>query len=216
MRRVRPGVAAVHDTVAVYRADWERANAEARDGDGPLWLVLGDSTGQAIGASAPTRGYVGQLRRRLEARDGRPWRVLNAAVSGARFRDVARDQLGWLTRFAGPPALVTCAVGSNDVVRPWGIERARRNLRRVLDALPAGALVATIPKGLSVSRTAALNADIWELAPSRRLVVADVWAHTGPPWAAKVAVDYFHPNDRGYEDWTAAFAEALDLPAASL
>ena len=214
MRRLRPGVAAVHDTVAAYRDDWTRANLEARDGDRPLWLVLGDSTGQGIGASAPMRGYVGQLRRQLEARDGRPWRVLNAAVSGARLGDVARDQLGWLTRLADPPTLVTCAAGANDVIRPWGIERARHALRRVLDALPPGALVATIPKGLNAARTAALNADVWALAPSRRLVVADVWAHTGPPWAAKVAVDHFHPNDRGYEDWTAAFAEALTLPAS--
>ena len=46
------------------------------------------------------------------------------------------------------------------------------------------------------------------------LLVADVWTHTGPPWSRKLAADHFHPNEHGYEDWTAAFAEVLGLPGA--
>ena len=213
MRRLRPGVAAVHDTVAPYRADWARANAAALDGGGPLWLVLGDSTAQGIGASAPQRGYVGQLRRRLEARDG-PWRVLNVSTSGARLRDVATDQLHRLDALRGPATLVTCAAGANDVIRPRRLARIRDDLRRVLEGLPAGAVVATLPKGLDGRRTTVLNEDIRAFAPRAGLLVADVWAHTGPPWARKLAVDHFHPNEHGYQDWTAAFAEALGLPDA--
>jgi lysophospholipase L1-like esterase len=214
VRRLRPGVAAVHDTVAPYRADWERENAAALDGSGPLWLVLGDSTAQGIGASAPQRGYVGQLRRRLEARDGHPWRVLNVSTSGARLRDVVADQLRRFDALRGPAALVTCAAGANDVAWPRRMGRVRDDLRRVVERLPAGAVLATIPKGLDRRRTAVLNEDIWALAPPAGLVVADVWSHTGPPWARKVAVDHFHPNERGYEDWTAAFAVALRLDGA--
>jgi acyl-CoA thioesterase-1 len=213
VRRLRPGVAAVHDTIAPYRDDWERENAAGLDGHGPLWLVLGDSTAQGIGASAPQRGYVGQVRRLLEARNGRPWRVLNVSVSGARLRDVAGEQLPRLDGLSGPPALVTCAAGSNDVVWPRRTARLCADLRRVVERLPCGAVIATIPKGLNPKRTAVLNDDLRTLAPAHGLVVADVWAHTGPPWGRKVAVDHFHPNERGYEDWTAAFAEALGLPA---
>jgi lysophospholipase L1-like esterase len=214
VRRLRPGVAAVHDTVAPYRADWERESTAALEGSGPLWLVLGDSTAQGIGASAPQRGYVGQLRRRLEARDGRAWRVLNVSTSGARLRDVATAQLPRLDDLRGRAALVTCAAGANDVVWPRRMARVRDNLRRVVERLPAGGVIATLPKGLDGRRTAVLNEDIWALAAPAGLLVADVWAHTGPPWAHKVAVDHFHPNERGYEDWAAAFAEALRLGGA--
>jgi len=212
VRRLRPGVAAVHDTIAPYRDGWERENAAALDGRGPLWLVLGDSTAQGIGASAPQRGYVGQVRRLLEARDDRPWRVLNVSVSGARLRDVAAEQLPRLDDLRGPPALITCAAGSNDVVWPRRTARLRADLRRVVERLPRGAVIATIPKGLNPTGSAVLNDDLRTLAPAHGLVVADVWAHTGPPWGRKLAVDHFHPNERGYEDWAAAFAEALGLP----
>lgn len=214
MRRLRPGVAAVHDTVAPFRADWERENTAALDREGPLWFVLGDSTAQGIGASAPQRGYVGQLRRRLEARDGRPWRVLNVSTSGARLRDVAADQVHRLEELCGRAALVTCAAGANDVAwprRPRRMTRLRDDLHRVVERLPAGAVIATIPKGLHGPRTTVLNDDIRALASRAGLLVADVWSHTGPPWARKLAVDRFHPNEHGYEDWTAAFAEALGL-----
>ena len=91
--------------------------------------------------------------------------------------------------------------------------RLRADLRRVVERLPPGTVIATIPKGLNARRTAVLNDDLRILAPAHGLVVADVWAHTGPPWGRKLAVDHFHPNERGYEDWTAAFAEALGLRA---
>ena len=52
-------------------------------------------------------------------------------------------------------------------------------------------------------------------APARGLVVADMWANSGPPWREKLAADEFHPNDRGYRDWTDAFADALGLPDES-
>ena len=46
-------------------------------------------------------------------------------------------------------------------------------------------------------------------APAAGLTVADVWAHTGPPWRGKFAADNFHPGALGYADWARAFAEAL-------
>jgi lysophospholipase L1-like esterase len=205
-------VAETLDAVAPFRAAWERSNAADRDRDGPLWLVLGDSTAQGIGAPTFDRGYVGQLRGRLEARDGHVWRVANASVSGARLREV-KGQLARLDTLPTRPDLVTCAAGSNDLAWRPGLRGPRRGLERLLAELPPGVVVATLPRGLGRRRTEVLNGVIRTLAPARGLVVADVWAHTGPPWAGKFAADGFHPNERGYRDWTAAFAAALGLPA---
>ena len=70
-------------------------------------------------------------------------------------------------------------------------------------------MIATLPKGLGLRRTTALNDLIRTEAPRRGLRVADVWAHTGPPWVGNLAADHFHPSEQGYRRWTAAFADAL-------
>lgn len=213
-RRLRPGIAATLDSVAPFRTAWDTANAAARDGTQPLWLVLGDSTAQAIGAPAPDRGYVGQLRVLLEARDGHPWRVLNASRSGARARDVLTRQLRWLDELDELdelPDLVTCAVGANDIAWRPGLRGVTRHITALLERLPRGAVIATLPKGLGVRRTTVLNDLIRREAPRQGLRVADVWAHTGPPWSGNLAADRFHPSEQGYGRWTAAFAEALGI-----
>ncbi|HEX8770066.1 MAG TPA: hypothetical protein VF711_04785, partial [Acidimicrobiales bacterium] len=75
--------------------------------------------------------------------------------------------------------------------------------------LPRGAIIATLPQGLRPARAATVNEVIRSEAPATGLIVADVWAHTGPPWRGKLAVDGFHPGLTGYTDWARAFAEVL-------
>ena len=76
-RAFLPGVRTVHAQVARYAADWEAANGVALGGAGPLWVVLGDSTAQGIGAPSWDEGYVGQLLRALNEGSQRQWRVVN-------------------------------------------------------------------------------------------------------------------------------------------
>ncbi len=201
-----PGAAPRRLQVAAYALAWTQANAEALDGTGPLWAALGDSASQGVGASAYDRGWVGQLHQRLRVDDG-AWRVVNLSVSGARTIDVIRDQVPRLAELPAP-ALVTCAVGGNDLVRTrWrAFEPA---LRRLLAALPPGTVVATMPRGVNERRARLANDLIVAEAPAHGLRVADLWGRTGPPWAGKFSADHFHPADAGYTDWAAAFAAAL-------
>jgi lysophospholipase L1-like esterase len=215
VRRLRPGIGMTLDSVEPFRAAWDASNALALERSGPLWLALGDSTAQGSGAPAPDRGYVGQLRSRLEARDGHPWRVVNASRTGARLRDVLTNQLRWLDRLPSPPDLVTCAAGANDVAWRPGVQRIVRDLTELLGRLPPGAVIATVPQGIGRRPAAVVNPVIRALASPQGLIVADLWAHTGPPWTGKLAPDHFHPSERGYQDWTAAFAETLGLPPES-
>jgi lysophospholipase L1-like esterase len=209
MRTLRPGVAATLGLGSEYRRYWEESNEHARKADGPLWVAVGDSTAQGIGASAPDRGYVGQLRDRLRHEEERPWRVVNLSVTGARIADVVHEQVPRIDD-AGAPALVTCAAGANDVIR-FGFRRVADALQALICVLPAGAVLATIPQGLLPRRTRELNDIIRAEAPVAGLRIADAWAHTGPPWQGKYAADDFHPNDTGYGEWCAAFAEAIGL-----
>ena len=109
------------------------------------------------------------------------------------------------------PDLVTCAIGSNDVIRRTPLPLLERDLREIIGRLPPGSVVATLPAGLGRERAAAIDAVIRSAAAERGFRVADVGAHTGPPWDGKYAEDRFHPSALGYADWAAAFAEALDL-----
>jgi lysophospholipase L1-like esterase len=209
MRTLRPGVAATLGLGSEYGRYWEESNERARQADGPLWVAVGDSTAQGIGASAPDRGYVGQLLVRLRDEERRPWRVVNLSVTGARVTDVVREQVPRINE-VGEPELVTCAAGANDVIR-FGFRGVVEALRDLIRVLPPRAVLATIPQGLLPGRTRELNQIIRADAPAAGLRVADAWAHTGPPWQGKYAADDFHPNDTGYGDWRVAFAEAIGL-----
>jgi lysophospholipase L1-like esterase len=209
MRALRPGVAATIGLGSEYRRYWEESNERARHADGPLWVAVGDSTAQGIGASAPDRGYVGQLLDRLRDEQQRPWRVVNLSVTGARVADVVREQVPRIDD-AGEPELVTCAAGANDIIR-FGFRRVAGALRSLIRSLPPGAVLATVPQGLLPRRTHELNEIIRAEAPAAGLRIADAWARTGAPWQGKYAADDFHPNDTGYSNWCAAFAEAIGL-----
>jgi lysophospholipase L1-like esterase len=213
MRRLRPGVAATLAKTEPYLREWATENERARARVGPLWVALGDSTAQGLGASAYDRGYVGQLRERLDARDDHGWRVINLSRTGSRLRDVVAEQLPALTPLVEEAELVTCAAGANDLLSLW-FRPVPDALRALMSGLPPGAVMATLPQGLGRRRACRLNDIIREEAPPRGLRIADVWAHTGPPWRGKFAADDFHPNELGYRDWCDAFAEAVGVSVA--
>ena len=209
-RRFRLGVAKTSGDVAPYAEQWTASNAQASTGNGPLWAVLGDSAAQGIGAPAFDRGYVGMVRERLDARDGVAWRVLNLSRSGARAADVADQQLRLLAEVEAEADLVTCIVGGNDLLRTRVLV-AEASFRTIMAGLPRGAVIGTVPQGLAGTKARRLNAMIRAEAPRAGLRVADVWAHTGPPWRGKYSEDFFHPNEVGYRDWARAIEEALGL-----
>lgn len=215
--RLVPPVRRSLDEVPAHAAAWDRANAallERGPGSAPCWLVLGDSTAQAVGLRDIADGYVGRTRRLLEQRDGTAWEVLNLSRSGAVVGDVLERQLprlhgllagGWR------PRLVSAAVGGNDL-RKTSQPVLLQQLPRLVAALPARAAVATLPRGLREPRAREANTLLREQAAARDLVLVDLWATTGPPWRGKYA-DGLHPGPAGVTEWVRAFALALDLPA---
>ena len=193
------------EQVDAYAPLWTQANALALAQDGPLWLVLGDSAAQGVGASADDRGYVGLVLERLRA-TGEPWRVVNLSRSGARTREVVDVQ--WPAGGELGADLVTAVIGGNDALRTkedlW-----RRDVEDLCAALPPGAVVSATARGVFERKTARVNTVLLARAAERGLRVADLWAHTGPPYRG-LYFDGFHPNDRGYVQWADALWEAID------
>lgn len=212
---VLPGVARVRSQTEPYAAAWRAANAAALVGQGPdaepLWVALGDSMTQGIGASAADRGWVGQLAENLAAA-GRPHRVVNLSVTGARVQDAIDQQLPALRDLLDAglvPGLVTVVIGSNDVVTPRLRTGLTERFAELLEGLPDGAVVANLPNPHREARR------VDELLRQRerdgRLVVADMRAHGPRSWRGKLAADRFHPNDAGYAAMARVFDVALGL-----
>ena len=202
-----PGARARGVQVAEFTAAWARSNEAALAGDGPLWIVLGDSGAAAIGASAIDRGYVGRVLARLRAECDPGWRVVNLGRSGVRTVDIVQEQLPRLAEL--PPAtLVSCSVGMNDVLR-GSLRASPAALEAIAAAMPPGSIMATMPRGMFDLRSRQLNAPIRAAAARHGHRIADLWATTGPPWHGHLSGDWFHPNDRGYEDWAKAFTRVL-------
>jgi lysophospholipase L1-like esterase len=209
-----PGVGAVRAQTAPYAAAWRRANDAALAADGPLWVALGDSMTQGIGASAPERGWVGQLGSHLEA-SGRPHRVVNLAVTGARVQDAIDHQLPALRELltmGQVPDLVTVVVGSNDVVSPTLRSGLTERFTELLDGLPDGVVAANLPNPHREARR--VEALLRQREREGRLVVADMRGHGPRSWRGKLAADQFHPNDAGYAAMAHVFDLALGLEVA--
>jgi len=208
-----------HNAQVLGKRDRARQNGDAPD---PLWVVLGDSTAQGLGAPGPRGGYVGQTLHQLRRTTGRHWRVLNLSVSGALIRDVLADQIPQLD---GQHAdLVTCGAGVNDILFS-APSKVFGDLRTLLAAVPDDTVMLDLPLlngfwwivgHMSVPYISRINRVIREVASERSLRVAEVSRHFIPPWTGKFSSDNFHPSQDGYRDWSRALAEALTASPAAV
>jgi lysophospholipase L1-like esterase len=217
------GVTAMREDCVAFASYWRAHNervlrhCETGREPGPLWVALGDSTAQGLGAPGPQGGYVGQALQQLRRKTGEHWRVLNLSVSGALIRDVLADQL---PQMPAAPELVTCGIGANDILysAPGKLFADMRSLlgkvpdRTVMLDLPLPAGFWWIVGHMSVPYITRINRVIREVAGERDLPVAEVSAHFTAPWTGKFSRDSFHPSQDGYRDWTRALLTAL--PAA--
>ena len=213
------GVTAMREDCADFARHWRVHNGQVLADmpgrlDGSLWVVLGDSTAQGLGASSPDDGYVGQVLAELRRRTGLPWRVLNLSVSGALTRDVLGVQLPLMPAGAD---LVTCGIGVNDILYT-SPARLFADLRALIAAVPDRTVLLDLPLPAgcwgflgraSVPYVTRINRTIHQAAATRGLPVAEVSAHFQPPWPGKFSSDRFHPSQAGYRDWAGALLASL-------
>ena len=199
-RRLVPGVGLVDNEIKPYAEAWHERNLKALASADPLWVVLGDSLSQGVGASSIEHSWVLQTWRTLADR-GIRYRVVNLSFSGARVSDVLNRQIPALAGLSAAPELVTVLIGSNDIIKRDLRARLPGHYRAMLAALPKGALVATVPRMRGVQ--AQVNGLVQEAADSGAVVAVPLHFAAGAR-----APDHFHPDDAGYaaiaDDFTAA------------
>jgi lysophospholipase L1-like esterase len=200
--RLLPGVRAVQEQVEPYARAWERHNREAARADGPLWVVLGDSMAQGVGASAYDRGWAGQLAASLPDH-----RLVNLSVYGGRVCDVVDRQIPAMDSLGVAPDLVTVIIGSNDLISRRLRAGLPAALAEMLRLLPIGSVVATQPGGRPGSLE--FNRQVDEAAAAGRLTVAEFRDPRMRSWRGRLSRDHFHPNDLGYAGMAEIMAEAV-------
>lgn len=200
----------LNQTLPVHSAWWrEHAKAEGEI----LYVAIGDSAAQGIGASVPRNSYVGVIADHIRSATGRSVRVVNLSVSGATVALAVADQLPKLADYE--PDIVTVSIGANDIAN-FDAERFREGIQRVLDTLPADAIVADLPYFYfpkNERKVAVANRILREAAAARSLTVVPLHeAMRREGWRGALhqfAEDWFHPNDHGYRVWASAFLPAV-------
>lgn len=178
-----------------------------------LYVAIGDSAAQGIGASKPGRSYVGELARHIHEVTGKTVRVVNLGVSGSTVRGAFIDQLPRLRKMS--PDVVTVSIGANNMV-DFEPERFENDLQRLFEGLPAHAIVADLPSFYFLPAekyVLAANAIVHRLAAKYGFPVVPLYSRTRRQglWGVttQFAGDLFHPNDRGYRIWASAFIPTL-------
>jgi lysophospholipase L1-like esterase len=193
-------------------------------------LVLGESTAAGVGAPSHREALAGSVAVALRARTGRAveWRALGR--SGATARVVREELLPMLP--PEPWDAVVIALGVNDTLRLRGPRRWRRDLERLLRALP-GAPVVVLASVPPMHRFPALPMPLRAVvgARARRLdreaarfprrfphvSHSELQVDEGPDWRDFFCADGFHPSVAGYTRWGEALAAtvAAQLPGES-
>jgi acyl-CoA thioesterase I len=181
-----------------------------------VYVALGDSAAQAVGASRPENGYVGLLADSIEQATGRRVRLINLSRSGAKVGDALNEQIPKLNQYT--PDLVTAEIGANDM-RAYNPEVFQRQYEQFLQSLPPGvSIVSNMPYfggRADASRNARdANQIISQLTSRYGIPTADLYGALSRQQSPFIyASDLFHPNDRGYRIWYQAFRRLVVLQA---
>lgn len=206
-------LAYLYTSVKRYKTYWEDQIAKPIENGDFVYVAIGDSVAQGIGASSPQKSYVGQTVSYIERTTGRNVHVINVSVTGAKVADVVKEQLPRILNLK--PDLVTLDIGANDINKNVPVDRFQKDFTTILDALPAGkSIVSDLPtfeRGPKQSVLISLNKTIHEDIAKHGLELAPIYEYTSNTihdWTT-YAADFFHPSDKGYRNWYAAFETKL-------
>lgn len=175
---------------------WDDHNSKALDESGPLWVALGDSLAQGIGATSPENGFVLSVAEQLRQTSGEPWRVINLAMTGARISHVVDDELDILRRAGLDPMITTCMIGFNDFIGGTRTDAIADGARRLVAGVPHGTLVGRVSTRRFTKRATVLRDSFVDGHESGKITLFDPWNW---PEATDVwARDRIHLNDNGY------------------
>jgi len=191
-----------------------------------VYVALGDSTVEGIGASRAGNNYVGRLDVRLRERYPQAHTV-NLGVAGATSYDVLEGQLS--RAVALRPHLVTLSIGPNDITANIPVDAYAENLNAILGRLAAdtdAVVVVNLLPDLAVTPrfrnrdkapllarlSAEFNDVVARTATRHGALIVDLYEASRrevPGHPELLAADGYHPSDLGYARWAELMWEAV-------
>lgn len=191
-----------------------------------VYVALGDSTVQGIGATSREANYVSRLHARLRDRYPRA-RMVNLGVGGATSGDVVNRQLARAVELK--PQLLTLSVGPNDITSRVPVKRYAENMETILGRLARetdAVIVINLLPDLAVTPrfrarevasivgrlSTEFNDALAEIAERHGAIVVDLHAASRrevPGRPELVARDGYHPSDLGYARWAELMWDAV-------
>ena len=183
-----------------------------------LYVALGDSTVEGVGATSRSRNYVSRLHERLRAVYPGA-RVVNLGVGGATSADVRARQLD--RAIALRPHLVTLAIGPNDITTQVPLAAYAQNLETILGRLrrdTTAVVVVNLIPDLAVTprfrgsqhqeavgrQTIAFNEALERASRAHGAELVNLYAASRrevPLRPELISADGYHPSDAGYARW---------------
>jgi acyl-CoA thioesterase I len=183
-----------------------------------VYVALGDSTVEGIGATSASAHYVARLAERLRAVYPHT-RATNLGVAGATAGDVVARQLEQAIALA--PDLVTLSVGPNDITGRVSVREYDRHLDTIFTRLrkeTAAVVVVNLLPDLAVTprfantpardTVARLSIEFNDALARRALEhgveVVDLYGPSRVEVMSRpelIASDGYHPSDLGYARW---------------
>jgi acyl-CoA thioesterase I len=200
-----------------YRNYWQKNNERPPQSGELVYVALGDSAAQGVGASSPRKGYVGLIAKELESTTGRPVRVINFSKSGASIRDVIDAQMSsYQALDLKDKHVLTIDIGANDIIR-LDKSKFEKDMNELMSKMPKHAVMSDMPSLLG-SRFAKhedgvrqANKITERLAKKHSRQLAKLNDRTQQNHSLKVfGADFFHPSNYGYKiNWLPAFMERI-------
>lgn len=201
-----------------YQRYWTAKNQETMPDGAEVYIALGDSAAQGIGATSPKKGYVGLIAETLGKHSGRPVHVINLSKSGAKVSDVLNTQIPKLQQIPQlKTATVTIEIGANDMIQ-FDAKKFEQDIDQLFIQLPPQTVISDVPYFGSAGRyrnkqpnVEQANEIMYRLAKQHGRELVPLYERTKQNGALSTfAADWFHPSDRGYrENWYPVFMERL-------
>ena len=179
-----------------------------------IYVALGDSAAQGIGASSPDLSYVKLIAAQVESRTSKRVRIINLSRSGAKLNDLLSSQIPEMRGLN--PDIVTVDIGSNDIAGGTSQDIMSREYDQAIKALsPYPVIFSNLPDfmwGTQQRDTTVMNNTILKLCNDHSIKQADLHAFThSRMWSFnEFAADGFHPNNNGHRTWARSFAPGVE------
>jgi acyl-CoA thioesterase-1 len=200
-----------------YKNYWNKNNQQVPQSGELVYVALGDSAAQGVGATSPRKGYVGLIAKELESSTGQSVRIINLSKSGARIKDVLDVQLPKYQSLDLPEKhIFTIEIGANDIVT-LDETKFEKEMNELMSKLSDNVFMSDIPS-FTGSRLAKhednvlkANEIMERLAKKHHRHLAELNNRTQQNQSLKVfSADFFHPSNYGYKvNWLPAFMERI-------